>query len=68
MNTYDYKALAQKVNNYWQNEMPDSGICSWERSAYMLGNLAAYDLTGNEKFLDSIGSGTTDKVKEVQFM
>lgn len=23
---------------------------------------------GNEKFLDSIGSGTTDKVKEVQFM
>lgn len=24
--------------------------------------------TGNEKFLDSIGSGTTDKVKEVQFM
>lgn len=51
MKTYDYKALAQKVNNYWQSEMPESGICSWERSAYMLGNLAAYDLTGNEKFL-----------------
>ena len=51
LNPYDYKDLAQKVNNYWQSEMPDSGICSWERSAYMLGNLAAYDLTGNEKFL-----------------
>ena len=44
-------ALAKKVNDYWQGEMPDSGICAWERSAYMLGNLDAYEITQKESYL-----------------
>lgn len=44
--------LAVKVNDYWIKKYPESGDCSWERGAYLLGCLAAYDMTDNRKYYD----------------
>lgn len=46
------KHLALKVNKYWQSNYPESGNCSWGRACYMLGNIAAYELTEEKEFLD----------------
>lgn len=48
----EYKQLMEKVNDYWIGENPDTGDCSWERSAYFLGNMAAYDVLGKQEYLD----------------
>lgn len=43
--------LAEKINDYWIKEKPEVGNCSWERAAYFLGNLAAYEITGRQDYL-----------------
>lgn len=52
---YSKEYLKQKielVNDYWIKENPESGNSSWERGAYMIGNIAAYEITGNKSYLD----------------
>lgn len=44
--------IAEKINDNWQKQMPDVGPCHWERSAYMIGNMAAYEITKKEEYLD----------------
>ena len=46
----DVKKLMEKVNDYRITEHPSSGDCSWERGAYMLGCLAAYDAIGRKDY------------------
>lgn len=36
-NIEEIKKLAEKVNDYWLTQMPESGNCSWERGAYFIG-------------------------------
>lgn len=48
----EIKQLMVKVNDYRINEHPESGDCSWECGAYMLGCLAAYDATGKKEYYD----------------
>ena len=45
------KTLAERVNECWQKKITFPGNCAWERSCYTLGNLAAYDITGNEEYI-----------------
>ncbi len=45
------KELANKVNTYWQKKYQSPGNCAWEHSCYLLGNMAAYELTQNDDFL-----------------
>lgn len=52
MNTNELKALMEKVNDYWIGQNPDVGDCAWERAAYFLGNMAAYEMTGKQEYLD----------------
>lgn len=42
----------KKVNDYWIAQKTESGDASWERGAYMLGNLAAYEATGEKRYLE----------------
>ena len=42
----------RKANDYWQGEKPESGNASWERGAYMTGNIAAYEVTGEKRYID----------------
>lgn len=42
----------KKVNDYWLEKNPDTGICAWERACYFTGLLDAYRLTGEKKYLD----------------
>ena len=44
--------LAEKVNDYWLTKNPDVGNCAWERGAYMIGNIAAYEIAGKSGYLD----------------
>ena len=46
------KDLMTKVNDYWIKENPKSGNCAWERGAYMIGNIAAYETTQKREYLD----------------
>ncbi len=41
----------QKVNNLWQLTHPEHGSAFWHYAAYHTGNMAAYNVTGNEKYL-----------------
>ena len=52
MNKSEIIKLAQKVNDYWLSRNPDTRDCGWERGAYMIGNLAAYEITGKVDYLD----------------
>ena len=52
MNKKYLVALAEKINDYWIKEKPEVGNCSWERAAYFLGNLAAYEITGRQDYLE----------------
>lgn len=45
------KQLAKLVNDYWISENPEVGDCSWRRGSYMIGNMAAYELTGEQTYL-----------------
>lgn len=40
------------VNDYWISQTPESGDAAWERAAYMMGDIAAYEVTGREDYLD----------------
>ena len=52
MKKAELQALAEKVNDYWIGRHPAVGDCAWERGTYMLGNIAAYELTGRKSYLD----------------
>lgn len=52
MTTDEIKSLAEKVNDYWIKKHPGSGDCAWERGAYFLGCMAAYDILGKKEYLD----------------
>lgn len=46
----DVMALIEKVNSYWQANNPNHGDAFWHRAAYHTGNMAAYEVTGNEDY------------------
>ena len=41
-----------KTNDYWQKAHPEPGWAFWEHSAYHTGNMEAYFVTGNQRYLD----------------
>ena len=43
-------ALIDKVNGYWQQRTPATEWSFWNIAAYHTGNMAAYEVTGNEKY------------------
>ncbi|AWK07511.1 family 88 glycosyl hydrolase [Flavobacterium crocinum] len=45
-------AIIDKVNNRWQSTHPESGNAFWHVSAYHTGNMEAYKVTQNKKYLD----------------
>ncbi len=48
--------LVYKVNNYWQTQNPTHGDHFWNRAVYHNGNMAAYNVTSDNDFLDfSVG-------------
>ncbi|WP_291530326.1 glycoside hydrolase family 88 protein [Bacteroides sp. UBA939] len=44
--------IIYKVNNYWQEQHPKHGRSFWDNAAYHTGNMEAYFLTGEAKFMD----------------
>ena len=46
----DVIVLIDKVNGYWQQRMPAEEWAFWNVAAYHTGNMAAYEVTGNEKY------------------
>lgn len=46
------RAMIEKVNNYWQGKHSPEATPFWHVAAYHTGNMEAYRLTGNEKYLD----------------
>lgn len=42
----------RKVNDYWLAQNPEVGNCAWERGAYFLGDIAAWEMTGEKRYLD----------------
>ena len=40
----------KKVNDYWQAENPEPAFAFWHPAAYHTGNIAAYEVTGNETY------------------
>lgn len=40
------------MNDYWINGQSNTGTNKWSNSVYHLGNLAAYQVTGNARYLD----------------
>lgn len=48
----EIKSLMIRVNDYHIAEHPSSGDCAWERGAYLLGCLAAYDTTGKKEYYE----------------
>lgn len=41
-----------KVNDNWQSGHPEHGNSFWHHAAYHTGNMAAYDVTGLDRFLE----------------
>jgi hypothetical protein len=48
----EVKGTIEKVNNYWQSHNPAEVRAFWDPAAYHTGNIEAYRLTGNERWLD----------------
>jgi len=52
--TYSHKTevidIIKKVNNYWQSNNPAPATPFWHPSAYHTGNIAAYEVTGEEAY------------------
>jgi len=48
----DVIAIIDKVNNHWQDTHPEPGNAFWHVSAYHTGNMEAYKVTQNKKYLD----------------
>lgn len=46
------RAIIDKVNEHWQNNNEPEVNAFWDNAAYHTGNMEAYRLTGNEKWLD----------------
>ena len=44
--------IIERVNDYWQEQHPEPGWSFWEHAAYHTGNMEAYFVTGNERYLD----------------
>ena len=44
--------IVEKVNSYWQQQRPDPGNAFWDNAAYHTGNMEAWKVTGNRKFLE----------------
>ncbi|MBN2697973.1 MAG: glycoside hydrolase family 88 protein [Bacteroidales bacterium] len=40
------------VNDYWQGQHPDPGHAFWDEAAYHTGNMAAYEVTGEDRYLE----------------
>ncbi len=48
----EVRSIIDKVNNYWQaNNSPETNAF-WDNAAYHTGNMEAYKLTGNNKWLE----------------
>ncbi|MEN2413093.1 glycoside hydrolase family 88/105 protein [Flavobacterium mesophilum] len=45
-------AIIDQVNNRWQTSHPEPGNSFWHVSAYHTGNMEAYKVTKNKKYLD----------------
>ena len=48
----ELKDLMEKVNDYWIGQNPDVGNCGWQRAAYFLGDMAAYEILKKKEYLD----------------
>ena len=48
----DVIAIIEKVNNHWQDTHSEPGNAFWHVSAYHTGNMEAYKITQNKKYLD----------------
>lgn len=46
------RSIIDKVNEHWQNNNDPEVNAFWDNAAYHTGNMEAYRLTGNEKWLD----------------
>lgn len=46
------RSIIDKVNEHWQNNNEPEVNAFWDNAAYHTGNMEAYRLTGNEKWLD----------------
>ncbi len=46
----DIVSIIKLVNDHWQSTHPDPGIAFWDNAAYHTGNMAAYAVTGDEKY------------------
>nr|WP_315197463.1 glycoside hydrolase family 88 protein [uncultured Flavobacterium sp.] len=45
-------SIIDKVNSHWQNTHPEFGNAFWNVAAYHTGNMEAYKVTQNKKYLD----------------
>lgn len=45
------------VNDHWQNSHPEPDRAFWHPAAYHTGNIEAYKVTGNERFLEYSKNG-----------
>ena len=48
----DLKKSMERVNDYWIGQNPRPGDCAWERAAYFLGNMAAYEVLKKPGYLE----------------
>lgn len=46
------KEVICKINDYWQTHNPTHGNSFWHRAAYHTGNMEAYAVTGEQRYLD----------------
>jgi rhamnogalacturonyl hydrolase YesR len=42
--------IIKKVNDYWQNSHPKPSNAFWHPAAYHTGNIAAFEITGDERY------------------
>ncbi len=43
-------SIIEKVNDHWQSTHPEHGRAFWDNAAYHTGNMAAFAITGEEKY------------------
>ena len=46
----DVVSIIKKVNDHWQSTHQEYGRAFWDNAAYHTGNIAAYKVTGEEKY------------------
>ena len=52
LNRDDVLDILNTVNETWQTRNASHGDYFWNRAVYHIGNMAAYDVTGNQQYLD----------------